>query len=149
MNTQFDFANNVPKRFIELFHQMGILILYESLRRGLQSNAKGIMEAIFEKTQNRRFIISYNNMNFYENIRNQQIFNCNALVNYTAGYICFMKTAKGIKNPDISWEDKYLDRSQIDRRLVNQLRNKDFGLTQADFDHQLVMIRYSISGVLE
>ncbi len=128
---------------------MGTLVSYESLCRGLQANAKAVMEAILEKTQNRRFFMLYDNMNFYENIRDQRIFNRNALVNYTAGYICFMKTPNGIDNPDHSWEDQYLDRSQIDRRLVNQLRNKDFELTQADFDYRSAMIRYSISGVLE
>ncbi len=50
VNTQFAFANNVPKQFVELFHQMDTLVLYESLCHGLQANVKAVMEAILEKT---------------------------------------------------------------------------------------------------
>lgn len=149
MNAQFAFANNIPKQFVQSFHQISIFVSYESLCCGLQANAKTVIEAILEKTQNRQFFISYNNMNFYKNVRDQQIFNCSALINYTARCICFMKTPNGIENLDHSWEDQYLDRSQIDRRLVNQLRKKDFELTQADFDHRSAVVQYSISGVLE
>lgn len=102
LNTQFAFTNNVPKRFVESFHQMSTLVLYESLRCGLQANAKAVIETILKKTQNHRFFISYENINFYKNIRDQQIFNCSALVNYTAGYIYFMKTLNGINNLDYS-----------------------------------------------
>ncbi len=69
VNTQFAFANNVPKRFVESLHQMGLFVLYESFCRSLQANAKAVIEEILEKTQTRRFFISYNNMNFYENVR--------------------------------------------------------------------------------
>lgn len=31
VNTQFAFANNILKRFVESFHQMGTLVSYESL----------------------------------------------------------------------------------------------------------------------
>ena len=93
------------------------------------------MEAILEKTQNRQFSILYDNMNFYKNVHDQQIFNHNTLVNYTIEYICFMKIPNSIDNPDYSWEDQYYDRSQIDKRLINQFRDKDFERTQADFDH--------------
>ena len=68
VNTQFTFTNNVPKRFMESFHQIGYLVSYESLCCDLQANAKAVMEEILEKTQTQRFYISYNNMNFYENI---------------------------------------------------------------------------------
>lgn len=131
------------------YNQMSLLVLYESLRRGLQVNAKAIMEEILEKTQTQRFFISYNNMNLYENGRDQRIYNRNGLVSYTAGYICFMKTANSIHGPTNSWEEKYIDSSQVDKRLVNQLREHDFELKQADKDYQSAAVRYTISGVLE
>lgn len=105
VNTQFAFANNVSKRFVESFHHISTLVSYESLRYGLQANAKVIMEAIMEKTKNCQFFISYDNINFYENVRNQRIFNCNALVNYIVGYICFIKIPNNIENPDHSRKD--------------------------------------------
>ena len=48
---------------------MDIIVLYESIRRGLQVNAIAIMEKIVEKTWFHRFFISYDNMDFYENVR--------------------------------------------------------------------------------
>lgn len=132
VNAQFAFANNVPKRFVELFHQLGLIVSYKSLRRGLQSNAKAIMDSIIEKTRSQRFFILFDNMNFYENVRNQRLFNRSSLLNYTAGYIGFMKTNHRIEDGADSWEEQYIDDSQIDQKLVNELRNKDFDLTQAD-----------------
>ena len=111
VNTQFAFANNILKQFIELFHQMKTHVLYESLNCGLQANTKAVMEEILKKIQTRQFFISYNNMNFYKNVHNQRIFNRNALVSYTARYICFMKLQNGIENKDVSYEDEYIDRN--------------------------------------
>lgn len=125
INTKFAFANNVSKQFMELFHQMSIFVSYESLCRSLQANAKAVIEAILEKTQTRWFFISYDNMNFYKNIHDQRIFNRNGLINYTIRYIYFMKTSNSIENLGNSWENQYIDCSQIDRGLVNQLRYKD------------------------
>ncbi len=50
------------------------------------------MEEIAEKTRFHRFFISYDNINFYEHVWDQQLHNRSAIVNYTARYICFMKT---------------------------------------------------------
>ncbi len=47
-----------------------------------------------------------------------------------------MKTLNGIKNPTNSWENEYIDSSQVDKRLVNQLRESDFELKQVDEDHR-------------
>ncbi len=51
VNTQFAFAKNVPKQFIESFHQIGLLVSYESFRRSLHANAKAVIEEILEKTR--------------------------------------------------------------------------------------------------
>lgn len=98
------------------------------------------MEAILEKTQNHQSFISYDNINFYKNVCDKQIFKRSTLISYNAGYISFMKTPNEIKNLDHSWENQYLDRTQIDKGLVNQLRNKNFELTQVDFDHGLAVV---------
>ncbi len=67
-------------------------------------------------------------MNFYENVRDQRIYNRSGLISYTAGYIYFIKTPNGIENLIDSWEDEYIDSSQVDKRLVNQLKESDFEL---------------------
>lgn len=86
------------------------------------------MNSIIEKTQSHQFFILYDNMNFYENVCNQRLFNCNALLNYTTRYISFIKTNHYIKDDAESYKKLYINNSQIDRKLVNELINGDFNL---------------------
>ena len=106
------------------------------------------MDLIIEKTRSQQFFILYDNMNFYENVCNQRLFNCSSLLNYTARYIYFMKINHHIEDSADSWEKHHIDDSQIDWKLINKLRNKDFDLTQADHDYCSLAIRYIIFGVL-
>ena len=94
-----------------------------------------------------RFFISYDSMNFYEYVRDQQLHNQSAIVNYTAGYICFMKTLEEGRKDD-TWLERYIDLTQIDRKLVNDVISKDFDLTQTDHDHRSATNRYIFSEVL-
>ncbi len=96
----YTFSDNISKRSVESFHQIGIIVAYESIWRGLQVNATAVMEEIVEKTRFHCFFISYDNMDFYENVRDQQLHNRSAIVNYTAGYICFMKPPEGDRKDD-------------------------------------------------
>lgn len=107
------------------------------------------MDSIIEKTRFQQFFILYNNINFYENVCNQRLFNCNSLLNYTARYICFMKTNHRIENGADSYKEQYIDNSQIDQKLVNKLRNKDFNLTQANQNYCSAVIWYIILRVLQ
>ncbi len=106
---------------------MGVIVLYESIWYGLQVNTKAIMEEIAEKTRFYRFFISYDNMNFYEYIRDQQLYNRSAIVNYTARYIYFMKTPEKSRE-DNTWLKHYIDLTEIDQKLVNTVVNEDFNL---------------------
>lgn len=47
----------------------GFFVSYKFFCCGLQANAKAIIKEILEKIQTQQFFILYNNMNFYENIR--------------------------------------------------------------------------------
>lgn len=145
---QFAFANNVPKRLVEAYHQMGLIVSYESIRRGLNVNAKAVMDTIVDKIRTSRFFISYDNMNIYENTRDQRIHNRSALMNYTAGYICFMKTPGSMDGSGDTWAERYIDSDPIDRKLVNDLTCDDFDLDEEDISHRSAAVRYSISEVL-
>ena len=48
------------------------------------------MIVLAERTQKERFFISYDNLNFYKNVRDQRSYNRAHQVNYTAGYVLFM-----------------------------------------------------------
>ena len=96
----YAFSSNIPKQSVKSFHQMGIIVSYESIQCGLQVNAAAVMKEIVEKTRLHRFFISYDNMDFYENVRDQRIHNRSAILNYTAGYVCFMKTPEEGREDD-------------------------------------------------
>lgn len=86
-------------------------------------------------------------MNFYKSVRDQRLHYRSAMVNYTAGYICFTKTP-GEDDRDITWAEQYIDSNQIDQRLVNEPTNEEFDLGEADLSHRLVVNRHTISEVL-
>lgn len=75
-------------------------------------------------------------MNFYKNVRDQKIFNYSSFVNYIARYIYFIKISNNIKNLINSWKTEYIDNSQINKRLINQLKKHNFELKQTDKNHQ-------------
>ncbi len=65
------FSGNLSKRAVESFHQMGIIVLYESIRHGLHVKLIAVIEEIVEKTRFHSFFISYDNIDFYDNVRDQ------------------------------------------------------------------------------
>lgn len=93
----------------------------------MQVNAKAFIEKIANKTRFYRFFFLYDNINFYEHIRDQQLYNWSAIINYTAGYMYFMKTLEEGRE-DNTWLERYINLTQINRRLVNDIINKDFNL---------------------
>ncbi len=102
------FAHNIPKRAIETFHQMGLTVSYESIRRAFAANADAVEREMKKKVLTRRFFISYDNMNFYEYVRDACIFNQGAQINYTAGYICFLGPSEQYENghsSDCTWQN--------------------------------------------
>ncbi len=105
------------------------------------------MEEIIEKTRFHRFFISYDNMDFYENVRDQRLYNRSAIINYTVGYICVMKPPESSREDD-TWLERYINSDQIDQRLVNTPANEDFDLTQPGRDHRSATNRYIFSEVL-
>lgn len=70
MNDYFLFANYVPKQAIGSLHQLGIVVSNEIIQRAFQVNARAILTILEKRVKSQRFFIFYDNMNFYENIRN-------------------------------------------------------------------------------
>ena len=62
----FAFANNASKRMVKVFHQMGIMVVYETVQRAFQVSATAIIEELKAKVWKRRFFLSFDNMNFYD-----------------------------------------------------------------------------------
>lgn len=68
----FAFADNASKRMVEILHRMGIMVVYETVRRALQVNATAILEELKAKVWEKRFFMSVDNMNSYEQSTAQQ-----------------------------------------------------------------------------
>ena len=90
LNKHFLFANYVSKQAVETFHQMGFVVSSKTVCRTLQVNAQAISSRLKERMQSQQFFISYDNVNFYKKIRDQHLYNKTHIVNYTAGFVCFM-----------------------------------------------------------
>lgn len=102
LNGHFLFANHVLKRALESLHQMGIVVSSETVCRALQVNAKAILSRFKERASSQRLFISYDNMNFYKKVQDQRLYNKAHIVNYTAGYMCFMNAPDGSPLPYIN-----------------------------------------------
>ena len=132
--SHYAFFGNISNCFIESSHQMGIIVSYESIWRGLQVNAKTVIREIPNKTRFDCFIILYDNKNFYEHVWDQQLHEQSAIVNYIARYIYFIKTLKQDKE-DNTWLRRYINLTKINQKLVNIIASKDFNLIQTDHNH--------------
>lgn len=141
MNGHFLFANHVPKRTIEFLYQMGLVVSNETIRRALQINARAILSMLDERIKNQQFFISYDNMNFYENVRDQRLYNKVHMVNYTAGYICFMNAPDGSLLLHIGCE-------QVQYDAVDNLIASDFLLDQVGYNHCTATTHYLLGRTL-
>ncbi|MCJ1342648.1 hypothetical protein MMC31_000835 [Peltigera leucophlebia] len=137
VNRYFGFAQNVPKRCIEVLHQMGVMVSGETICRSLQYNATAIVELLKDLVANEAFFVLYDNMNFYEKVREQRMYNQNHQVNYTAGYICFMKG------------NEYLYSSSVDYSAVNSFEPEDFLPDDSALKHHCESAQYILSNIFE
>lgn len=94
-----------------------------------------------ERVKNQRFSISYNNMNFYENIHDQYLYNKAHIVNYIAEYICFMNVPDNSPFLHISYKN-------VDYDAVNSLMAKDFLLDKMGYNHRSTAMRYILGRTL-
>ena len=61
---------------------MGVMLSGETIRRSLQYNAAAIVRLLQERVANELLLVSYDNMNFYEELRDQWMYNQAYQVNY-------------------------------------------------------------------
>ena len=132
----FAFAQNMPKRCVEVFHKMGLLVTSKTVRQALTANSEAVLQTLRERVRNERFLISYDNMNFYEKVQDQRVHNKAHQVAYTAGYICFMK-GKGCLNANT-----------INYQAIRDLKSANFLLDSAGNSHRQASTRYMLSQVL-
>ncbi len=142
LNGHYLFANHVRKRVIESLHQMGIIVSSETVWQALQVNAQAILSRLEERAQSQRLFLSYDNMNFYKKVRDQRLYNKAHLVNYTAGYVCFMNAADGSTLP-------YINSDQVQYEALNSLIANDFLLDQVGLNHRAVATRFILGHALE
>ena len=117
----FSFAHNVSKRRVEVYHKMGLIVLYKTIQRALNANGQAVLRMLCERVNVERFFISYDNINFCKKVQDQKIHNKNHQVVYTAGYVYFIKGQGSISCHTIDYE------------AINKLKPKDFLLAPAEF----------------
>lgn len=87
---------------------MGLIISYKFIWRILSTNAIAVKKSLQNKVREKKFFVSFNNMNFYEKSRNQQLHNRTALISYIMGYVYFMSTSKSSDSNTNNWYKYYL-----------------------------------------
>lgn len=97
------FMYNVFKQYIKIFYQLGIIVIYKSIRQSLNSNAFIVKKAFLNKTSKKRFFISYDNINFYKEAKDQKLHNKATFISYIANYVYFMNILGSLINGDNNW----------------------------------------------
>ncbi len=143
----FAYANNTTKRMIENLYRMGFLVIYKTVGQAISANALAIKKELQKKAWERRFFLSFDNINFYEHRRDQRLYNIGHQFVYIAGHICFMHS-NGDNHVDGNWEQRYLNADYIDYSVVNKLVVEDFLLDSNDLEHCSRSVRYILSNIL-
>ena len=81
---------NTAKRRVEALHRLSLSVAYETVIRALRGDGNASHRKLLEAVRQRRFFVSFDNMSFYRNVRDQRQHNRGNQVNYTAGYVCLM-----------------------------------------------------------
>lgn len=126
----FLYASNTAKRCIEVLHRLGLSISYETVISALRRNGEASLKQLRKEIQHRRFFVSFDNMNFFQNVRDQRMHNHARQVNYTAGYVCIMECCGKQQ-----CECGSLAAESIDRKAALALSFRDFDLADDRTDH--------------
>lgn len=90
----FLFASNTAKRCVEVLHRLGLSIAYETVISALRRNGEAAITKLHGEIRHRRSFVSFDNMNFFHNVRDQRMHNHAHQINYTVGFVCIMKFCK-------------------------------------------------------
>lgn len=137
----FLFASRVSKRVLKVLNRMGIVTSYEGMLRALKANAAAIHTRLSTISQAGEAIwISYDNLTFAANVKQQTLFNAGKFVTATAGYV--VKPAKEQAHPMFTPED-------VDYRRCHQLTLADFIPSTNDKEMMLEANRFFIFDVMK
>ena len=120
----FLFASNTAKRCVEVLHRLGLSVSYETVVSALRRNGETSLKNLREEIRHRRFFVSFDNMNFFRNVRDQRMHNHAHQVNYTAGFVCVMERCG-----ERLCECGSLPAESIDREAALAVTFKDFDLS--------------------
>lgn len=121
---------------------MGIVILSEIVWQAFQVNVQAIFFKFAEHAQSQHLFILYDNINFYEKIGDQRLYNKAYLVNYIARYIYFMNVVDKSTLP-------YINSDQVQHKVFSNLIANNFLLDQVGLNYQAVTTRFILDHALK
>ena len=120
------FAHRTPKRVIELLNHMGLTVGYESIRRGLRSNANHFRRRLKAAAASGNAIIPVlDNIQFQAKIRDQRVTNHGSFIIGTAGLLIV---------PPASRSQPMFTHADCDYSKVDRLTALDFMPSMEDED---------------
>jgi Family of unknown function (DUF6589) len=79
---------NTPKRVFEVLHSLGISVSYSSVIRTMKTIAEKAFQSLRNlPSEQPRFWISFDNMDFHARVRDQRLDHQGSLMHYCAGYV--------------------------------------------------------------
>ena len=124
----FLFASNTAKRCIEVLHRLGLTATYGTINSALRFNAEASLVKMRKVVLNRRFFVSFDNMNLHCATRDQRRHNHSHQNNYTAGCICAMECCG-----EAECDCGPLSADSIDRKAALNLSFCDLDLSVQEF----------------
>lgn len=142
INEQFLYANYIFKKAIKSYHQIGLVVSIETIQRFLQINTWAILSMLKKRIKTQQFFLSYNNMNFYDYVYNQRLYNKRHLVNFIAGYVYFMNALDSSPFLHISCES-------VQYNAVNSLTANNFLLDRVGGNYYSAAMSYILGHTLK
>ena len=133
------YSFKVPKRVITILNHLGVCVSYPSLLVALRNNAKVILSNLRNIcTHGEAILISFDNLNRANNVRDQRVFNEGSFTTSTAGYV-------------VRPHQRYPMLTELDRRYqdVEDLTVRDFLPSLHDQSHMQLAFASCIFSTLK
>ena len=115
---------NTPKRVFEVLHLLGVSVSYNSVVRTMKTIAKKALQNLQTlPSEQPQFWISFNNMDFHAQVRDQRLDHQGSLMHYCAGYVAINREG------DIG---QMLTTKDINMSLATQISESDIFLSSSD-----------------
>ena len=135
------YGSKAPKRIISMLSQLGVSISHATVLTHVKEAAKAAKSTLKKvAASGNAFQVSFNNVNFLRNVRDQRILNHNSMVSLTAGFAVV---------PPSSRAHPMFTKADINMSAVPDLTPADFLPLGTDRDHIQSAMEFMLADVFQ